>query len=371
MREMLFSIVSLICRLFPIRRNKVFFLSYYGSNPKYLSEYLSKTCSEYDIVWGFVHPEQYLIDGIRKVKYHSIKYFYELATSHFFITNYRTTEDYKKRKGQIYIQTWHSSLRLKMIEKDAEQTLPVNYVEMAKSDSGKIDILLSGCDFSTQIFRRAFWYEGIILESGTPREDIFFGGGLSRFSSIKERIGVHEDKRIVLYAPTFRKDNSFDSYCIDYVRLCSALKKRFGGEWIVLLRLHPHLRTLSSQLVKRNCEIKDVSSYDDIQELLAISDVLISDYSSLVFDYLLTDRPCFLYVPDLTDYTNNDRELYFNIADLPFASCEDNDQLDNAILCFDENNYKKRITLFNKTIGSFEDGNACSRVAQCMKNYLP
>lgn len=101
-----------------------------------------------------------------KVKYFSIRYFYELSTSKVIITNYRLPQYFKNAQIK-HIQTWHSSLRLKMIENDAVETIPTSYIKMAKHDSRQIDILLSGCEFSTQIFKRAFWYDGEILECGT------------------------------------------------------------------------------------------------------------------------------------------------------------------------------------------------------------
>src|SRR5699024_10923852 len=97
----------------------------------------------------------------------------------------------------------------------------------------------------------------------------------------------------------------------------------FGGKWLILVKLHPHLLSVSNELTE-NDYVVNVTTYDDIQELLLIADMLISDYSSLIFDYALTKRPCFLYVPDLEDYIKKERELYFNITELPFAYAKNN-----------------------------------------------
>ena len=360
----------MIFGLLPIQKKKFFFLSYYGSqygcNPKYLSEYLTKNCQGWAVVWGFTQPEKYEIDGIRKVRYLSWRYFYELCTSQVLITNYRMTKNYRKRKGQLYVQTWHSSLRLKMIEGDTVQTLEPNYVEMAKRDSAQIDILLSGCKYSTEIFRRAFWYSGPIIPTGTPRVDLLYSNDINKRELILKKLGLTSDSHVVLYAPTFRKDNSLECYNIEYSRLISSLSERFGGKWQVLLRLHPHLQNYSKQLVDKDIFINDVTSYDDIQELLYISDCVISDYSSLVFDYSLTKRPCFLYASDLKEYTSKDRSLYFNIHELPFPLSTNNDELNSLIIAYDENIYKQKLHLFHQSIGSFETGHACQNVV----NYL-
>ena len=123
----------------------------------------------------------------------SLKYFYELCTAKVIITNFRTTNIFKKRKNQYYIQTWHSSLRLKQIEKDAEDSLPESYIEMAKEDSKKCDLLLSGCRYSTDIFKRAFWYDGEIFEYGTPRNDLLINSDKEYIRNIKSVVFSTED----------------------------------------------------------------------------------------------------------------------------------------------------------------------------------
>lgn len=353
-----------IFNCFPIRNNKIFLYSYYGSqygcSPKYISEYLVNNYpNKYDIVWAFndIDSKKY-IEGIRKVKIMSLWYFYELCTSKVIITNFRTTELFKKRKNQYYIQTWHSSLRLKQIEKDAENTLPLHYIEMAKRDSEKLDLLMSGCKFSTDIFKRAFWYEGEIFEHGTPRNDLLFEKTDKINNKIKDKLKIDRNKKIVLYAPTFRKDNDLTVYNLDYSRLISKLSEKFGGEWIFLVKLHPHLISKSKELVYGN-NVLDVTTYDDIQELLGVADILVSDYSSLIFDFVLTERPCFLYIPDLDKYIESDRRLYFDINELPFISVKNNNEFVKEIDSFNQIKYKKNLDKFNSKIGSFENGQCC------------
>ena len=357
-------IITSIIRIFnclPIRNNKIFLYSYYGSqygcSPKYISEYIVKNYPDkYDIVWAFNDVKsKESIQGIRKVKIMSLKYFYELCTSKVIITNFRTTETFKKRNNQYYIQTWHSSLRLKQIEKDAEDTLPVHYIKMAKEDSKKLDLLISGCKFSTDIFKRAFWYDGEIFEHGTPRNDILVKSDSNLNGMVKEKLKIDKDKKIILYAPTFRKNNNLEIYNIDYSKIINKLKDKFGGGWVFLVKLHPHLVSKSDELVYGKY-VLDVTKYDDIQELLSIADVLISDYSSLMFDFALTKKPCFLYVPDLDEYIENDRGLYFAINELPFISVKNNDELASEIANFDSDKYDKDLKSFSSKIGSFEIG---------------
>lgn len=368
----IYKFISFIFSVFPVKKHKIFFLSYYGSqygcNPKYLSEYIVNKNEGWDVVWGFVTPDKYLIKGVRKVKYMSLRYFYELCTSGVFVTNYRMTLDYHKRKGQVYIQTWHSSTRLKKIEGDVEVALKPNYVKMAKKDSKNIDVLLSGSQFSTETFKRAFWYSGTILPTGTPREDLMFRRDESILTKVYTELRINNEAKIVLYAPTFRQSNSLECYDLDYKTLQDTLKKKFGGNWIVLLRLHPHLREYSKKLTENHMGVVDATQYDDIQELLCASDVVISDYSSLIFDFALTKRPCFIYASDLKDYTDKERELYFNIEDLPFPISRNNEEMVSILTNFDNQLYCKRIDSFLSTLGSYEDGHACERVYNYIKN---
>ena len=368
MKNILFIIINWICNRLPINRKKIFFMSYYGSqygcNPKYLSEYFVKNLPEWDVVWAFTEPDKHEHIGIRKVRYMSMRFFYELCTSKALVTNYRMIKLYKKRKEQIYIQTWHSSLRLKMIESDAEQSLPPHYVDMAKRDSKQISALLSGCRFSTEIFKRCFWYNGPIIPSGTPREDLLFSDNVSLKRDIRLKLGVGMNAKLLLYAPTFRKDYSLRYYNIQFGPLIETLHDKWGGEWIVILRLHPHLKDFSKLLMNNDKNIVDATSYDDIQELLYVADAVISDYSSLIFDFAITRRPCLLYVPDLAEYTEKDRTLYFDIDKLPFPKCQNHDQLLKCIETFNRNEYIAKVDAFMQQIGSYETGNSCENVAQ-------
>jgi CDP-glycerol glycerophosphotransferase len=355
---------------FPIKTNKLFFFSYYGSqyggNPKYITEYMLEhdTDNKYELVWAFNNPRSTAEKTrIRKVKVMSLRYFYDLCTSKVIITDFRTTDLFVKRKNQYYIQTWHSSLRLKKIEKDAVESLPTQYVQMAQNDSKKCDLLVSGCKYSTDIFRRAFWFAGEVFEQGTPRNDLLFKDSLKIKEKVFASLGIAYNAKVILYAPTFRKNNQLDVYNLDYEGIIDQLKKKYGGEWVFLVKLHPHLLSKSSQLVSGKGVI-DVTSYNDIQELLSISDVLISDYSSLMFDFSLTKRPCFLYVPDIMEYTENDRALYFKIDELPFIAAACNKELLHKIENFNREEYQRKLTLFEDNIGSFEKGTASKNLVK-------
>lgn len=356
----------------PVKKKKILFLCYYGSqygcNPKYLSEYIVQNHPEWDVVWGFTQPARHQIKGVRKVRYMSWRFFYEICTCRVFVTNYRMPTFYRRRKEQLYIQTWHSSLRLKAIENDAKDSVPKHYMEMARHDSQQISALLSGCQKSTDIFKQALGFDGLIAPTGTPRIDILLKDDSIQKTFLKQQLGLHKSCHVVLYAPTFRENHRLEAYNLDLEVLNKCLHIKWGGEWKVLLRLHPHLLNVS--LEGRFKSAIDVTAYDDIQELLCVSDIVISDYSGLVFDFAYTRRPCFLFVPDLEDYQKKERQLYFQLDELPFPQIHGNDQLYDVINQFDEQKYHTDIDFFLKQIGSFETGHACESVYKLILSQL-
>lgn len=361
-------VYKLFC-LLPIQKNKILFFSYYGTqygcSPKYLSKYISENDKKWKQVWAI--SNSLVIDNkdIKKVKYYTISFLYELATSAVLVTNYRLGNEIVKRKGQVYIQTWHSSLRLKKIEADAEKDLPMTYIKQAKRDSKYIDYLLSGCSESTNIFKRSFWYDGEILDVGTPRIDPIINQKKNDLREIKIKLGIEDSIKIVLYAPTFRKNKDYSCYIKDFEGITKALHSKFGGEWKVLIRLHPHLINQSSEIIKQP-NVLDVTKYQDIQELLIVADFVITDYSSLMFDYLFSKKPLLLYVPDLEEYLQQDRELYYDVEDLPFLKVYNSNQIENIINTFDERKYLENVDNYINTIGSFEDGTASSKILEIL-----
>lgn len=357
-------------RILPIQKNKIICwsdnLKSYGCSPKYIAEYLAKNRKgKYDIVWVFNEDAKIpdnIPEGIRVVRYFSIDYLRELHTAHIIICNCRMAPAlmFKKRNGQKYIQTWHSSLRLKKIEGDTN--LPDSYVETAKKDSANIDLLISGCGFSTDIFRRAFWYNGEIFGCGTPRCDIFFENSTAR-GKMCEDLGINKTNKVLLYAPTFRKDYKANDLGLDYAALKSALEKRFSDEWTIIYRYHPNVidTTDSSKLP---AWLKNGTRYSDMQILLAGCDALITDYSSCMFDAAVAGKPCFLYAPDLEDYLENERGLYFDIKSLPFDVALSNEELCDKINRFETEKYSNDIKEFLSEVGSYEDGHASERIAE-------
>lgn len=352
----------------PLKKNKILFWAnnfrFYGDSPKYIAEYLNKNYpGKYDLIWVFELGKPIPDDfpkEMRAVRFFSIAYLKEISTAKFIICNARTSPYwfFNKRQGQIYIQTWHSSLRLKMIEGDTF-SLPESYVAAAKADSQKIDLLLSGCKFSTEIFRRAFWYDGEIMQSGTPRCDIFFGDKAKAKQKVFEHYNIKSEAKLALYAPTFRDNKTAQTHGLDFEKLSAALNKFTKADWVIGCRYHPNLK---DSAVPDNTV--SMTAYPDMQELIAAADFLITDYSSCMFDMAIKGSPCVLYVPDIEEYTARERNLYFDLMSLPFSSAHDMNELVSVVESFNFNEYSKKVHSFLNLVGCSEDGHASERVAK-------
>lgn len=374
MKNFVIKIFYFLFSFSPIKRNQLLFIDYYGAkygdSPACLSEYLVKYHPEWKILWAFNEPIKFNINGVRKIKYFSLHFFFILATSKVLITNYRMPEFFKKRKGQKYLQTWHSSLRLKKIEKDAKEKLSQQYIKMAQLDSKKIDLILSGARMSSETFRNSFWYDGEILECGTPRIDKLINVTPDRIKKLKKFLDIGPDDKIVLYCPTFRQHEEDKKFYLDPAFFLKVLNEKCPYvNWKLLVRYHPH-ESMRSHYIQETTNIKDVSTYPDAQDILSIADLMVTDYSSVMFDFAYTTKPCFLFVPDLDQYIANERELYFNINSLPFPISYNSSELIDKIINLDLKKYGDKIESFLENIGSFEKGNACEGIIEKLEEWI-
>lgn len=355
-------IFELLLRVAPINKKKIIFNNFggkgYGDNPKYIAEEILNRSCEYDLVWMVNDTKEAFPKGIRPVLANSRKARYELATSKIIVCNVKNALEFKKKK-QFYIQTWHGSFGLKYIEKDAQDKLSSYYLRKTIADSQNIDLLLSSSNWQTEEYKRAFWYNGKILEKGFPRNDILFNLSEEKKNHIKNEMRIPLNKKILLYAPTFRKGLSLDSYNIDLRSIKALLETKTNYEWVVLVRFHPNILLYNSLFA--GFDFLDVTKYPDGQEILAISDILITDYSSNMIDFILMNKPVFIYASDIQKY-REERGLKPIFFSLPFPICQDNKQLLESIECFSMDNYIKRLNDFRTQYISYDDGNSSRNV---------
>jgi CDP-glycerol glycerophosphotransferase len=276
-----------------------------------------------------------------------------------------------KRPGQKYLMLWHGGVALKKIEKDAEDKLRYSYVQKARIDSKVCDLMISGCSFQTKLLKDAFWYSGEILEKGIPRCDIFFDSG--RHKTIEEEVrrtySIPAEDRIVLYAPTFRADHSIEPYRIDWGKVIPEIDRVFGGTGVtVLLRLHPNLigKVDTSSLTCFD-KVIDVTRYPDMQGLLCITDMLITDYSSSMFDIGMLRKPCVLYATDIEKYN---RGYYFRFDEMPFPLARNEQELLDKIGDFSMEEYLMNLDRFyEERIGMVENGTSSKALSEWMTSH--
>lgn len=346
----------------------------YGCNPRYLSEYLLEHHPDMDIVWVFRRGvDTSAVDPrIRCVRFRTWEYLKMMASAEFLVTNSRTDPwhvYWRKRPGQKYLMLWHGGAALKRVERDVEDRLGFSYVQKAKRDSEVCDLMISGCRANTELIKRSFWYDGEILEAGIPRNDIFFNTELHQIlrKRIVQQYNIAPDSRIVLYAPTFRRSGNIEPYRLDWQKVLPCLEQMYDGKPVtVLLRLHPNLigKADTSSLIDHPSVI-DVTRYPDMQELLCVSDMLITDYSSSMFDYAMLHRPCLLYATDVEQY---DRGYYYDFRELPFPLASNEEQLIELINHFDSERYSNNLELFlTERLGIIERGVAAKRLAEWMR----
>lgn len=365
-------------KFFPIDKKKIVFSNYaglgYGCNPKYIAEKLLKMKTNYKLVW-LVNKNEYdfkFPDGIKVINNKSWRAFYELSTAKIWVDNYHKVgyieKFLNKRNGQYYIQTWHGSFGIKKIEGDVNAFITnKTWYNNSLKNAEMQNYLISNSIFENHVYKSAFWNKGKILQFGHARNDIFFGGTSQVKKKVYDRYNIKSDNKVLIYVPTYRQGFAVNKYDIDYDGLKNTLETKFGGEWIIMVRLH---RNILSRIDFKNRDfIIDATEYDDVQELLASADAAITDYSSCIFDFMLTKRPAFIYANDIKKY-NNERGFYYSLYETPFPIAESNVQLMQNIKQFDEMQYKIAVEKFLKEKGSVEDGRASERAVELIQGLM-
>ncbi len=365
-----FWIVALfrLFHLLPICKTRVVICNVwgFGDNAKYVAEELVKRRRRVDgleVIFITNRPAfAYAPKGIAVLRTNSVKAILALATARVWVDNNRKESYIRKRKGQYYIQTWHGGIALKKIEKDYEDRLGPKYIANVKRDSKMTDLYISNSGFCTNMYRNSFWYKGEILECGSPRNDILFHMADRVSQEVRKRLGVTDKARIAIYAPTYREgNNNIQPYQLDFKKLLSAIEKKFGGSWVIAVRLHP-LVSGQSGFISYNQQVINASHYRDIYELMSAGELLITDYSNIMFEFSFMKKPVFLYASDVEDY-GKERGFYFDYDFLPFKKAGTKEELIANINNFDYPVYQAEVEAFLNQLDIYENGSASKCVA--------
>lgn len=363
----------------PVTKKKVFISSYEGKqfscNPKYIFLRLRDINSGLKIVYEYNDaehiPEE--LEGVSVVKHNSFHYFLHLLTAKVIISNNAISPKIPVRKSQYVINTWHGGGAFKKVGIDIDSKVNGMDSEMLKLTAEQTNMFLaSSKGFYNGTGRGSCIPREKVFFVGMPRNDILFAGADKHIiinNKVRDFYDIGKTEKILLYAPTFRGNTGaavgIQGELLDWRKTKKALKDRFGGNWRVMFRGHYH----SKESLAESDDIIDASAYPDMQELLIASDAMITDYSSVIWDYSLMTKPGFLFCPDFEKY-KYERDFYSPIEDWPYLYAKSNNDLCNIILKYEEKANHDRCNRYLVNMCSYEDGSASEKIANKVIDIL-
>lgn len=353
----------------------------YSDTPKYIYEYLAKNYpGEYKFVWVLNDKSYTLPYEGQIVKRFSRKYAYYMGIAKYFVFNTRQPLWFRKREEQIFLETWHGT-PLKRLAFDQEEVTAASpsYKTQFYRQKQEWDFLIAANKFSSDVFRSCFMYDGPMLETGYPRNDLLKDPDRDEITiELKKKCGIPLSKRTILYAPTWRDDEYYGngSYKFQIKLNLEMMKKELGDEYVVILRTHYYIAD-NIDLTGLEDFAYNLSKYDDVTEIYLMSDILITDYSSVFFDYAGLRRPMLFFTYDLDKYRDILRGFYIDMEkELPGPLVYTTEEVINRIKSIDEMNkeYASRYDAFYERFCCWEDGHATKRVVDAVffgdKEYI-
>ena len=367
------KILTMPLHFLPVRKNRILFTGLtggagydYSCNPKYLYEYMRDHYpKQFEYIWAVSDKKKYAFleeEDVKLIKHFTPASIPYLLTSGVIVTNGSYAPWFPFRKKQYVINTWHGGGAYKKVENEKPDA---NWAtrKRARFCADNIDLFVASCQKQEeQMIRTTFLYEGEVLRCGTPRNDKLVKNDFVKMRSrVREKYQIPQDGKIVLYAPTYRKSNL--PVELDSDRLLACL----GENWYVFSRYHRYMDDTMGIHIKGK-HVIDVMDYPDMQELLVAADMLITDYSSCIWDYSFLNRPCFLYVPDKEEYTRK-TGFYVSIDEWPYAQAENMEELLDHIRQYDEVVTQLRVEQHLQKLGSYETGECCRKIVEkiCMR----
>ena len=369
---------TIFVALCPVHKNWIVFDSFdgmgYGDSPGAIADEILRRKLPYKLFWRVESPQKatLLPEGVIPIPEFSLLTLLKAASSRVWISNTKTSFHWKKKKNQYYIQTWHGGgLPLKQVEGQVEDFLRKDYLQVSKQDSLQTDLILADNNLIAEIYRKWFWYPPTceVANMGLPKNDVFYKS--VDVGSLKKKYFGQSDTKVALYAPTFRDDDSLEGYRIDLKAFHRQLEETSGNNWIVAVRLHPNIRRLANDLFSFDEHIVNATVFPDPKDLILASDILVTDYSSIMSDFLAMDKPVFLLLLDLEHYLSKCRTIGPIFYQLPFPRCYSNEDLLLAIEQYDPSKYQSAIKEFKSTCFiSYDDGHAAERVVDRIERII-
>jgi len=349
----------------------------YIDSPKYVSEMIHMMDSTITIVWALndIH-EKDIPEYVKKVRYRSLKHLRLMSSCQVYVDNY---------VGKITLSGIRMSKILKRLDRDDQLNVsiwhgtPCKVINKQNIDGVfcTSDLFVSGSEYNTHAVLDSFGLRTATLEVGLPRNDKLLSVSRSEQENIKMKMHIPNDKRIALYAPTFREYQKSKSSKLELFlepnTLIQTLKESFGGEWILVIRIHPSVvKNVDEESMKvfNNETVYYGNVCNDMTDYLITCDVLISDYSGSLFDIALTDKPSFIFAPDYAEYKNVERGLLFDLRQFPQSTALNEHDLIQNIRNYRQTEYNEKRLAFLDRIKNKETGRASKLVAQRIIDYI-
>lgn len=336
-------------------------------SPKALFEYAKSANIGGKLYWTVRDGSVVAPPGSEAVIIHSERYHELLATARYLVNNNNFPYYYRKPEGQFYLQTWHGT-PLKKIGYDVPKAnLSISYRRLMSRESAYWDALIAQNDYAVPHFKRAFGFEGPVWTEGYPRNDsLVDGGATNRALFVREKFGFAADAHVVLYAPTWRDNakTATNDYALVSHLDFDKIHEKFGDKVKILFRGHANTAKASRNFTAPN--VVDVSTYSDVNDLILASDMLITDYSSIMFDYVATNKPVVILAPDISEYGSETRGFYYDFeSDLPGPLMSTTDEV-VSFLDGDIGEFTDRGRHYSNRFGILDDGLAASRIGNLL-----
>ena len=370
-RNIVYLIYSAICNaLYKQEKNTILFSSFagasYSDNPKAISIVMHKMYPEIKQKWIINNDNDHNFPKyVEVIKINSVfDVIRWISKSQAIVLNYEFLPVIK-RKRHLFVQVWHGDRGFKKILYDSN-FVSKWYVAFERF-SGFCDYAVAGSNYGENTYRTAFKYEGIITKFGCPRNDILLSSDVeNKASIIKNNLGISNDKYIIMYAPTLRREATYSDgnkqiAIIDLKNVINICEKKLSKKIVCLVRAHPGVNGI--QYTYSDCII-NVSKYDDMTDLLMVSDMLITDYSSSAGDFALLNRPIILFQPDIEEYTKKDRSFYFDINDSPYIIAKSQNELEAIVKKIDTIDFFENCHNILDFYCTYESGESSQKISE-------
>ncbi|MEU7582691.1 bifunctional glycosyltransferase family 2 protein/CDP-glycerol:glycerophosphate glycerophosphotransferase [Streptomyces sp. NPDC041068] len=347
----------------------------YGDSPRAVHEEMVRRGLPLEHLWVVKDGQCEVPATAKAVRVHSPEYYEAMARSRYIVGNTHFPRWLERREGQQIIQTWHGTpLKRIGFDFDNDHFASTQYLQDLDRERHQWTMLLSPNKFSTPIMRSAFRFggdvDGELLEAGYPRNDVLLAPDRAkRAEKVRRALGLPEGKKVVLYAPTWREDKQRHrgGFLLDLRLDLAKAREELGEDHVLLVRPHAHI--VEPVPGAGDGFVWDVASYPDIMDLLLIADVMITDYSSVMFDFAVTGRPMLFFTYDLEHYRDRLRGFYFDFEKrAPGPLLPTSDELIAALKDLDATSepYQKAYDEFRAEFCDLDDGQAARRVVDRM-----